>query len=234
MTETNATSEYRCMCQSWQNEIAKCGDPTEIARKVKLAFKRLPGDVALAYFAKLITADLPHILKVAIWDTVRYSHIWWYVDEVLKGPVMENPVVQRAFADAVPMRRYHVENHLPGWEITKMTVDLHIGSYGVMTSYSLLQKLIYGIVSCEDALAARCVIGNSTPEFDKQIRTFVDHNGNNLLWYLTYRYDRNPPGGFACPFTVAALLDKGVNPNHLNNLGLCWNDVSKHVVRPEM
>ena len=93
---------------------------------------------------------------------------------------------------------------------------------------------IYGIVSCEDALAARCVIGNSTPEFDKQIRTFVDHNGNNLLWYLTYRYDRNPPGGFACPFTVAALLDKGVNPNHLNNLGLCWNDVSKHVVRPEM
>ncbi len=27
-------------------------------------------------------ATLPHLIKVAVWDAVRYSHIWWGVDIV--------------------------------------------------------------------------------------------------------------------------------------------------------
>ena len=80
-----------------ERELVECTDPVELARKVKLAFKRLPGEASRACFAKLITADLPHPLKVAVWDAVRYSHIWWGVDAVLQGPVMENPIVQQAF-----------------------------------------------------------------------------------------------------------------------------------------
>lgn len=53
-----------------------CADPAEIARKVKLAFKRMPGEMALACFAKVMTTELPHPIKVAAWDAVRYSHIW--------------------------------------------------------------------------------------------------------------------------------------------------------------
>ena len=41
-------------------------------------------------------------------------------------------------------------------------------------------------------------------------------------------------GGFACPETVAALLERGVDPSRRNNLGLCWNDIARHVVRPKM
>ena len=59
-------------------------------------------------------------------------------------------------------------------------------------------------------------------------------HGNNLFWYLTYRDDRNAAGGFACPKTVAALLERGVDPNRRNNLGLSWNDVARHVVRSEV
>ena len=79
MTETNATSEYCCTCQSWQNKITACGDPAEIARKVKFVFKKMPGEMALACFAKVMTAELPHPIKVAVWDAVRYSHVWWGV-----------------------------------------------------------------------------------------------------------------------------------------------------------
>ena len=57
--------------------------PAEIARKVKRTFKRMQGEVALACFAKVMTAELPHPIKVAVWDAVRYSHIWWGVDAVL-------------------------------------------------------------------------------------------------------------------------------------------------------
>ena len=44
------------------------------------------------------------------------------------------------------------------------------------------------------------------------------------------------PGEMALvrPKTVAALLERGVDPNRRNNLGLCWNDVARHVVRPEV
>ena len=59
----------------FQQSIETCEDPAEIARKVKLAFKRMPGEMALACFAKVMTATLPHPIKVAVWDAVRYSHI---------------------------------------------------------------------------------------------------------------------------------------------------------------
>ena len=39
---------------------------------------------------------------------------------------------------------------------------------------------------------------------------------------------------FACPKTVAALLERGVDPNHRNNLGLCWNNVKHHVIRLDL
>ena len=74
----------------FQRSIETCGDPAEIARKVKLAFKKMPGEKALACFAKIMTADLPHNIKVGVWDAVRYSHIWWGVDDVLKGSVVHH------------------------------------------------------------------------------------------------------------------------------------------------
>lgn len=44
------------------------------------------------------------------------------------------------------------------------------------------------------------------------------------------------PGEMALvrPKTVAALLERGVDPSRRNILGLCWNDVARHVVRPEV
>ena len=214
----------------FQRSIETCADPAEIARKVKLAFKRMPGEMALACFAKVMTAELPHRIKVAVWNAVRYSHIWWGVDEVLQGAVMENPTVQQAFADAVPMRRWVVANRLPGWEITQMTVDFFIGMGFDSSRYSPLQILIYALTSYDDVLlATKCLDGLTEKEL-----AFVDCRGNNLLWYLTYRDDRNAAGGFACPKTVAALLECGVDPLRRNHLGLCWNDVARHVVRPEV
>ena len=214
----------------FQRSIETCADTAEIARKVKLAFKRMPGEMALACFAKVMTAELPHRIKVAVWDAVRYSHIWWGVDAVLQGPVMENPVVQQAFADAVPMRRWVVANRLPGWEITQMTVDFHVGMGVDSSRYSPLQMLIYALTSYDDAfLATKCM--NTLTENEL---AFVDCRGNNLLWYLTYRADQNTVGGVASEKTIAALLRNGVNENRRNNLSLCWNDVARHVVRPEV
>ena len=91
--------------------------------------------------------------------------------------------------------------------------------------------LIYALTSYDDEfLATKCMNAPSEKEL-----AFVDCRGNNLLWYLTYRDDRNASGGgFACPKTVTALLERGVDPSHRNNLGLCWNDVARHVVRPEV
>ena len=34
--------------------------------------------------------------------------------------------------------------------------------------------------------------------------------------------------------TVAMLLERGLDPSRRNNLGLAWNDVVRHVVRPEV
>ena len=89
--------------------------------------------------------------------------------------------------------------------------------------------LIYALTSYDDeSLATKCM--NAVTE--KEL-AFVDCSGNNLLWYLTYRDDQNAGGGFACPKTVAALLERGVDPSRRNILGLCWNDVRGHVIRPE-
>ena len=217
----------------FQESIVECGDPVEIARKVKLAFKKMPGEMALACFAKVMTADLPHPIKVAVWDAVRYSHIWWGVDEVLKGDVMNNPIVQQAFADAVPMRRFRVANRLPGWEITRMTVDFWIGIRCDLSPYSNLQLLIHSITALADVTGEKAIRDMTADKVDSELmRTFLDVHGNNLLWYLTYRDDQNAAGGIACPKTLAALLECGLDPTNRNHLGLCWDDVAKHVIRP--
>ena len=218
----------------FQRSIETCADPEEIARKVKLAFKRMPGEMALVCFAKAMTAELPHPVKVAVWDAVRYSHIWWGVNEVLKGDVMNNPLVQQAFADAVPMRRFRVANRLPGWEITRMTVDFWIGMQCDLSPYSNLQLLIHSITALADIAGEKAVREMAADrERGERIRTFVDVHGNNLLWYLTYRDDQNAQGGFACPCIERELLRLGIDPNHRNNLGLCWNYVRRHMIRPE-
>ena len=41
----------------FQQSIETCEDPAEIARKVKLAFKRMPGEMALATSASLGTTS---------------------------------------------------------------------------------------------------------------------------------------------------------------------------------
>ena len=219
----------------FQQAIEACGDPAEIARKVKRTFKRMPGEMALACFAKVMTAEQPHPIKVAVWDAVRYSHIWWGVDGVLKGDVMNNPLVQQAFADAVPMRRFRIVNRLPGWEITRMMVDFCIGMQCDLSPYSNLQLLIHCITALADIAGEKAVREMAADrESGEQMRTFVDAHGNNLLWYLTYRDDQNAQGGFACPCIERELLRLGVDPDHRNNLGLCWNDVRRRLIRPEV
>lgn len=217
----------------FRQAIMACGDPAEIARKVKLAFKKMSGEMALVCFAKVMTADLPHPVKVAVWDAVRYSHIWWGVDEVLKGRVMENPIVQQAFADAVPMRRWAVEHRWSGWKGVAMTLDPLVAfraPVGETEPYRILFLLThFSDVDASDAL-------KDIPESDelaREIASYSDWRGNNLLWYLTYRDDQNAQGGFACPCIERELLRLGVDPNRRNGIGLCWNDVRRHFVRSE-
>lgn len=216
----------------FQRSIETCADPAEIARKVKLAFKRMPGEMALACFVKVMTAELPHWIKVAVWDAVRYSHIWWGVEEVLQGPVMENPTVQQAFADAVPMRKWVVDNQLPGYEPLQFTISesgsIPLGRWG----YALISRIVHGEDEETASMVARSTCGYEWMR--NQIVDFVDMHGNNLLWYLTYRDDQNAQGGFACPCIERELLRLGVDPNHRNNLDLCWNDVKHRVIRPNL
>ncbi|MBR5548112.1 MAG: hypothetical protein IKU71_00125 [Kiritimatiellae bacterium] len=216
----------------FQQSLMACGDPVEIARKVKLAFKKMPGEMALACFAKVMTADLPHPIKVAVWDAVRYSHIWWGVDEVLQGAVMENPTVQQAFADAVPMRKWFVGRRSEGYEGVCMTLGPEI----VFTQgfvQSDLHRLIFLITHFSDEDAAERIRSYVAIHRNAaSITNYLDMRGNNLLWYLTYRDDQNARGGFACPCIEGELLWIGVDPNRRNNLGLCWNDVKRHVIRP--
>ena len=216
----------------FQRSIETCADPAEIARKVKLAFKRMPGEMALACFARVMTAELPHPVKVAVWDAVRYSHIWWGVEEVLQGPVMENPTVQQAFADAVPMRKWEVDNQLPGYEPLQFTISesgsIPLGRWG----YALISRIVHGEDEETVSMVARSTCGYEWMR--NQIVDFVDMHGNNLLWYLTYRDDQNAQGGFACPCIERELLRLGVDPNHRNNLDLCWNDVKHRVIRPNL
>ena len=37
----------------------------------------------------------------------------------------------------------------------------------------------------------------------------------------------------SCSCVERELLRLGVDPSHHNNIGLCWNDVRRHVIRPE-
>lgn len=225
----------------FQRSIETCADPAEIARKVKLAFKRMPGEMALACFAKVMTAELPHQIKVAVWDAVRYSHIWWGVDAVLQGAVMENPTVQQAFADAVPMRKWMVANKRIEWDNLCMTLG-DADSYrpdlrGVkkMAQGNRVPLLIYLITHFFDFSVA-IMIREQISDVDsvREIVGYRDGNGNNLLWYLTYRDDQNAQGGFACPCIEQELLRLGVDPNHRNNLDLCWNDVRHRVIRSNL
>lgn len=213
----------------FQRAIETCADPAEIARKVKLAFKRMPWEMVLACFANVMTAELPHPVKVAVWDVVRYSHMWWGVDEVLKGAVMEYPTVQQAFADAVPMRKWIVDNQCPGYEPIQFTVSESGSIPGERWSYALIPRIVHG----EDETVARDIVRSACGYewMRNQLVGFIDMHGNNLLWYLTYRDDQNARGGFACPCIECELLRLGVDPNHRNYLGLCWNDVRHHVIR---
>ena len=224
-----------------EHEISECADPAEIARKVKLAFKKMPGEKALACFAKVMTSEVPHPIKVAVWDAVRYSHIWWGVDEVLKGPVMENPVVQQTFADAVPMRRWLIANQRPGsYVLDTATEPAEWEDRRIYHTccYTNAQQLVGVIVKGEDSetadyIRARKGILNKG-HLDYTVADFVDYRGNSILWYLTYRDDQQAEGGFACPRIERELLRLGADPNRRNNLGLCWNDVRRHVIHPGM
>lgn len=215
----------------FQQSLMACGNPVEIARKVKLAFKKMPGEMALACFAKVMTADLPHTIKVAVWDAVRYSHIWWGVDEVLRGPVMENPVVQLAFGDSVPMRKWMVGNRLNNWEEISMTLDPQTAFHSPHTQTEL-HRLIFLFTHFSDAdvYAALKEIPCSC-EQARELVDFVDWRGNNILWYLTYRDDQNARDGFACPCIERELLRLDADPNRCNTIGLCWNDVRRHLIR---
>ncbi len=215
----------------FQRSIEMCEDPAEIARKVKLAFKRMPGEVVLACFAKVMTSEQPHPIKVAVWDAVRYSHIWWGVDAVLQGAVMENPIVQQAFADALAMRRWIVDNQRPGYEPIQFTISKNGSIPWGRWSYALIPHIVCGEDEEAASMIARSTCGHEWMR--DQLVGFIDMHGNNLLWYLTYRDDQNAQGGFACPCIERELLRLGVDPNHYNNLGLCWNDVKRHLIRPE-
>jgi hypothetical protein len=213
--------------ETFEGEVAECDDPVELGRKVMLAFRRLPSDAALAFFARLMTAELAHPLKVAVWDAVRYSHIWWSVDDVLKGEIMNNPLIQQAFADAVPMRHWVVDKKCLGWQNVCMTLEPDaIAAQGF--AQSDFHKLLYLITHAADEEAADFIRNRVAGD---AVKDYVDSRGNGILWYLTYRDDQSARGGFACPCIECELLRLGVDPCHRNNLGLCWNDVARHVIR---
>lgn len=204
--------------------------PAEMVRWVRLAFRRMPEEAALTLFAKAMTSPVSRTVKVAAWDAVRYSHIWWTADDVLKGAVMENAVVQKAFADAVPMRRWLVEMRVEGYEAVSMTLGPEI-AFAQRFVQTELHRLIFLMTHFGDSYAAEQVRAFAeSPEDVALLVNYQDKRGNNLLWYLTYRDDQNAKGGFACPCLERELLRIGVDPNHRNEIGLCWNDVRRHVM----
>ena len=74
---------------------------------------------------------------------------------------------------------------------------------------------------------------NEIAVFQRSIETCEDPAESARKVKLTFKR-MSGEMALACPKTVAALLERGVNPNRRNTLGLCWNDVARHVVRPEM
>ena len=218
-------NEVALFCRS----MATSADATEVARKVKLAFKKMSGEMALTCFAVAMTSTLPRPVKVAVWKTVRYSHIWWGVDEVLNGAAMENPIVQKAFADTVPMRKWVVERRVDGYQDICMTLASEV-AFTQTFAQTELHRLIYLMTHFSDTYASEQV--REFAERNGNVALLVDYLdrwGNNLLWYLTYRDDQGANGGFACPRLECELLRLGVNPHHCNDLGLCWADVRRYV-----
>ena len=191
------------------------------------------GGSGTCLFSKVVTAELSHQIKVAVWDAVRYSHIWWGVDEVLRGHVMESPIVQQAFADAVPMRKWMVDNQRPGYEPIQFTIR-EIGKFRPLRR--VLDAVILCITHAKDVTAARLLRQMcDVSEINRYTFTqYRDNYGRNLLWYLTYRDDQQSEGGFACPCIERELLRLGIDPNHRNNIGLSWNDVRRHLIRPKV
>ena len=214
-------------------EVEVGPDEQSIERALKLVLRRLPENERLTFFAHAITSPLPHEAKAALWRVIRYSHFWWHVDALLQGDVMENPIVQRAFADSVAMRRWTVLHRRPGWEDTVRTLSGHEcdGLKHEPQLTSMRQILVAGVVHGEDAALADFVRLGFGSRVAKEVPGFVDARGNGILWYLTYRADQNPEGGFACPKTAEALISLGADPYRENELGLCWNDVARHFLR---
>ena len=209
-------------------EVEVRPDEQSIEHALKLALRRLPENERLSFFAHAITSSLPHAAKAALWRVIRYSHFWWNVNALLQGDVMENPIVQRAFADAVAMRRWTVLHRRPGWEDAVSTLSGHeldgLQLEPQPHGATMRQMLVTVIVRGEDAALAdfiRSLVAKEVPRF-------VDARGNGILWYLTYREDQNAEGGFACPRTAKTLISLGADPFRENELGLCWNDVARH------
>ena len=207
-------------------EVEISPDELSIERALKLTLRRLPENERLSFFAHAITSPLPHAAKAALWRVIRYSHFWWNVDALLQGDVMENPIVQRAFADAVAMRRWMVLHRRPGWEDAMCTFTPYAReSLDVddvrWTKDRVLASLL--LVWEDDELADYIPL-----RFADAVADFSDLRGNGILWYLTYREDQNSPGGYACPHTAETLIYLGADPYRENELGLCWNDVARH------
>jgi len=99
-----------------------------------------------------------------------------------------------------------------------------------MLHRSKRQKLIILATAFPDEEADAIVNDWFAPD-PALVRDFVDENGNGILWYLTYRDELQAEGGFACPRLEQRLIDLGADPTHRNKLGLCWNDVARHVNR---
>jgi hypothetical protein len=212
-------------------EVEVRPDEQSIERALKLALRRLPENERLTFFAHAITSPLPHAAKAALWRVIRYSHFWWNVDALLQGDVMGNPVVQRAFADAVSMRRWRVQHRRRGWEDAVCTLSSHeldgLKLEPQPHGATMRQMLVTVVVRGEDAALAdfiRSLVAKEVPRF-------VDARGNGILWHLTYREDQHADGGFACPRTAQTLISLGADPFRENELGLCWNDVARHFVR---
>lgn len=203
--------------------------PEEMVNKVKRALKKYSPEMALVVFARVMTSNLNSQIKSAVWSAVRYSQLWWGVDDVLKGEVMKHPLVQIAFADALPMRRWIAENGVDGHEIAALSVDmLDVTDCREITS--TIAGMIHTLVREMDG-KIEGVVRQLTPAQIKELVGFKDVHGKNLLWYLTYRDDQQAYGGFAAPINEKILIGVGVDPNERNDLGLSWADVRRHVNR---
>lgn len=201
----------------------------EMLRRVRAFFKRLDSEMALVAFAKAMTSTLPSRIKAMVWMVVRYSHIWWGVDELLKGDVLDHPIVRVAFADTIAMRSHRAERNDKEGEIARLTIG-RLGPSECRMIPPALALAIDRLVHDKDGDFQE---GLQSLSYDAigEIVEFKDSHGKNLLWYLTYRDDQQAIGGFAAPLNEAALLSLGVDPLECNDLGLCWNDVREHVNR---